>query len=244
MTDKRRHRGAHPADKKLFAPEQIASLQAATADLSWLLSRDYALPSSLKLTGDRYQLTQRQRLAVMRSAAGDGDCSRRSKHNVRVENLAGKAIDIDGYNVLTTVESALAGGVLLRGRDKCLRDIAGVHGSFRKVEETFPALEYINNFLQTCAVRQWRWLLDQPVSNSGRLAFIIRQQIAANHLPATVEVVINPDAILKTTPHIAASSDSEILNHCKRWCDLAGIVIDSFVKHTWLIDLSSPAQTS
>ena len=41
------------------------------ADFSWLLTRGYAEKGALKLVGDRFSLTERQRLAVMRSACSD-----------------------------------------------------------------------------------------------------------------------------------------------------------------------------
>ena len=44
-------------------------------------------------------------------------------------------------NVLITLESALGGGVLLRCRDGCLRDMASLHGTYRIVDETDPALD-------------------------------------------------------------------------------------------------------
>src|SRR5688500_3971235 len=66
MSDSRKHRGPHPEDGRLFATDQLPALREATRDLSWLLSRDYASPSALKLVGDRYQLEARQRIAAAR----------------------------------------------------------------------------------------------------------------------------------------------------------------------------------
>jgi len=65
MPDKRMHRGPHPADEKLFAPIAIANIRLALADFSLLLTKGYAEKSALKLVGDRFSLTERQRLAVM-----------------------------------------------------------------------------------------------------------------------------------------------------------------------------------
>jgi hypothetical protein len=66
--------------------------------------------------------------------------------------FSGQPIELDGFNVLTTVEAALADGVLLLGRDGCLRDMASMHGSFRRVEETRPALECVGRVLEELAV--------------------------------------------------------------------------------------------
>jgi len=58
MPDKRTHRGPHPADAKLFAPDAVPDLQLATADFSLLLTKGYAEKSALKLVGDKFSLTQ------------------------------------------------------------------------------------------------------------------------------------------------------------------------------------------
>ena len=68
MPDRRTHRGPHPEDHRLFNASSLPSLRAATSDLSFLLGRSYAMGSALKVVGDRYQLTARQRGAVLRSA--------------------------------------------------------------------------------------------------------------------------------------------------------------------------------
>ena len=88
MPDKRIHRGPHPADEKLFAREAIGDLQTALADFSLLLTKGYAGKSSLKLVGDRFSLTQRQRLAIMRSACSDGQLASRSRRCLRLKDIA------------------------------------------------------------------------------------------------------------------------------------------------------------
>src|SRR5688572_9308534 len=80
VPDERRHRGAHPEDPDLFGPAWHGPLRDAVADFSWLLSKDYASPSALKVVGDRYNLSARQRTAVMRSACSDAQlAARRSR---------------------------------------------------------------------------------------------------------------------------------------------------------------------
>ena len=110
----------------------------AVADLSWLLSRGYAVVSALKLAGDRWRLTERQRQAVRRAACSDQARERRRAHQVAPADLSGQVLLIDGFNVLTTIEAALGGAVVLVCRDQTCRDIAGLHGSYRKVAETEP----------------------------------------------------------------------------------------------------------
>src|SRR5262245_28925196 len=109
MPDRRQHRGPHPEDAQRFAPEAWPALRSATADLCWLLDRGYAGNSSLKLVGDRYALTQRQRVAVGRCSCSQAAVQGRGARQVATAQLSGRTLAIDGYNVLTTVEAALAG---------------------------------------------------------------------------------------------------------------------------------------
>ena len=238
MPDRRHHRGPHPHDQQLFSAAALPSLAAAVADLVWLLSRGYAIPSSLKLVGDRHALDARQRLAVARSACSDNDRRARQTKLVAPEQVAGQSLWIDGFNVLTTVEAALSGGVILLACDGCFRDMASMHGSYRKVAETGPALEKIGACLQTLRPHSVRWLLDQPVSNSGRLKLRLEELAAERHWPWTVELVRDPDAELVQTDAIVASADSQVIGGAACWLNLARLVVETQIPAPWIVDLS------
>ena len=232
MPDTRSHRGPHPNDHLLFAHDQLPRLRRAVADYSWLLSHGYPPHASLKLVGDHLALPQRQRLAVMRSACSQASLTRRRSTRIRPSSLAGQHLRLDGYNVLTTVEAALAHAVLLLGRDGCLRDLASVHGTWRKVEETCPAAVAIGRFLHHHLKRPpaaCTWLLDKPVSNSGRLRALLLDRAAQNAWPWSVELVFNPDALLADTPDPVATSDSVILDRAAQWTNLARAVIETIL---------------
>ena len=238
MPDKRTHRGPHPADKKLFTEGAISSLLRATADFSLLLTKGYAEKSALKLVGDRFSLTERQRIAVMRSACSDEQLASRKQRGVALTNLEGQSIAIDGYNVLITIEGAMSGGVILRGRDGCFRDLASVHGTYRKVTETIPAVELIGQFLREAGAGKALWLLDKPVSNSGRLKTLIGELAQKNNWDWEVKLLLSPDAELKKTGLIVASSDSVVLDDCGCWVNLATEIIKDKLSSAKVIDLS------
>jgi hypothetical protein len=195
-------------------------LVEATADLSWLLTRGYSGVGALKLVGDRYQLSARQRIAVARSACSDQDLSRRRAHEVGPEQLRGRPLWIDGYNVLTTVEAALAGGILLAARDGTLRDMASMHGSYRKVMETRPALALLGEMAVLLGVSASVWYLDRPVSNSGRLKTIMAGLAEERGWNWSIQLVANPDAVLWQTDQVVATADSVILDRCRAWFNL------------------------
>jgi hypothetical protein len=151
--------------------------------------------------------------------------------------LAGCRIEIDGYNVLTTIEAALSGGVLLLARDGALRDMASMHGSYRKVDETQPALELIGQTLAGFGVSEALWLLDRPVSNSGRLKKIIEDLAAERGWTWQVELVHDPDAELTQSDAIIATADSGILDLCGTWCNLARETVERHVTTAWVLGL-------
>jgi hypothetical protein len=238
MPDKRTHRGPHPADEKLFAADAISNLRTAIADFSLLLTRGYAEKGALKLVGDRFSLTERQRLAIMRSACSDQQLASRNQRCVTIKNLAGQSIAIDGYNVLITVEAAMSGGVIFKGRDGCFRDLASVHGTYRKVTETIPAVQLIGQFLREVGVGKALWLLDSPVSNSGRLKTLIGELARKNNWNWEIELLLSPDAELKKTDAVVASSDSVVLDGCRSWVNLATEIIKKKLPSAKVIDLS------
>lgn len=227
MPDRRTHRGPHPEDEALFAEANWPRLRSAVTDYSWLLTRDYAEPSAIKIVGDRYALNARQRMAVARSACADEALEQRLARQVTPQEVRGQPVWLDGFNVLTTVEVALGGGVVLAARDGTCRDIAGVHGTYRNVEETRPAIDLVGQTLHALAPAQCVWLLDSPVGNSGRLKGILTEIAASNGWAWKIELVQNPDPVLIATNAIVATADSVILDRCQRWLNLVPQVIAS-----------------
>lgn len=238
MPDHRQHRGPHPEDHQLFCVDALPPLRAAVHDLSWLLTRGYADRSALKLVGDRYCLNTRQRVAVARCACSDDQLARRQNHQVRATDLQHQELWIDGFNAITTIEAALSGGVVLHARDGSYRDMASMHGNYRKVDETVPAIRLLGETIAPWNVKTCRWLLDQPVSNSGRLKTMLRQVGEEAGWRWQAELVPDPDPVLMRSTHTVASSDSRILDNASRWFNLAKAAIDAQVRGTWLIDLS------
>lgn len=237
MPDRRQHRGAHPQDAEQFAERHWPDLRTAAADYCWLLSRGYPAAASLKLVGDRFAFTQRQRLAIGRYACSDARRQQRADCQLSRGQLAGQTVEIDGYNLLTTIEAALGGGVILPGRDGSTRDMASLHGSWRKVEETRTALELIGQALQTLGVTVAVWYLDSPVSNSGRLKTLLRELAEQHGWPWTVELVPNPDAVLRESSHPCITADSEILDRCTGWINLATWIIADRIPDAWVVNL-------
>jgi len=221
MSSKQKHRGQHSNDPRLFSEKFIPILNRAVEDLSWLLGRGYSEKGSIELVGNRHRLNVRQRKALARAACADQARESRQQKRCEVDDLTNQSLIIDGYNLLITVESALGGGIVIECRDGCFRDIASIHGTYRRVEETLPALTMIGVQLQQLQVSEVYWLLDRPVSNSGRLKTMMGELAGQYGFPWEIELVNNPDrTISERTEHIAVSSDGWVLDHSPRWYNL------------------------
>jgi hypothetical protein len=116
--------------------------------------------------------------------------------------------------------------------------MASMHGSYRKVEETIMAIYILGKLISDWKVDTCRWLLDEPVSNSGRLKTMLRKAADEYDWRWQVELVPDPDLVLIRTDQILATADSQILDKAQRWFNLARVAIDSGVRDAWILDLS------
>jgi hypothetical protein len=230
------HRGAHPDDAQLFSPVERARLLPASEEIVWLLGRGYPIESTLALVGGHHQLTARQRLALGRSLSSEATRDARAARAVARDAVAGRVLSIDGFNLIITVEVALSGGLVLDGFDGTVRDLAGLRGSYHTVEETDQALIEIGVQLERLRPAATAWLLDAPVSNSGRLRARILDAARAWPCPTTVELVANPDPILATRADVV-TADGAILDRAQSWVNLARWVVDDQIASAWRLRL-------
>jgi hypothetical protein len=223
-------------DARLFGATYLAALRTATRELSWLLDRGYALTSALKLVGDRHGLNARQRSAVSRCACADSVAQERQRRLQPKAALAGSVLLIDAFNVLTTIQVALSGGVVMLGRDGVLRDIAGVHGNYRSLEATEPAVRLLEHTLCMLEVTSCEWLLDAPVANSGRLCASLNARADRGW---SARVVPDPDPLLSSSSMIVASADGAVLDAAERSCNLARFGVELELPQAFVIDLGA-----
>lgn len=234
------HRGPHPEDEDLFDSDQVPTLRAAVSDLSWLRTRGYGDSGALKLVGDRYRLRRRQRNAVARSACSNDERAHRTSGRHTLVDLEGDWIDVDGFNVLISVEGMLGGAYLFLGRDGAVRDVEAVQNTYRFVDETMSAIRVICQCAVRHGVEGLIWRLDAHVSNVGRL-----KETLASACPEPVgwkiDVQDEVDAVLRESSHPVATSDSDILDAVPAWCSLERAVIDDLLTEPRVRDLRPDA---
>ena len=217
-------RGFMPTDERDFSEKMLSKLRKAAEEVYFLLNRGYPVTSTTRFIGDHYQLSERQRLALARTVSPEE--SIRSRKSREVTDIAGKTLYIDGFNVIIGLEIAYSDSMLFRCMDGTVRDLAGLHGTYRLIPQTDLAIQALLASLGELHVEKAVIYLDQPVSNSGRL----KQRILefAGQIPFELEVEIeNPvDSILKTKP-LVASADAIILDECSQWFNLVRYVVET-----------------
>lgn len=236
IVERRQHRGAAPDDERMFGPSQLPILRTAAHEVVWLLDRGYRMEPSISFVGGHHQLEARQRSALTRAVCSSEQQAGRRARAIPAEQLAGRMLAIDGFNVVIAVEVALSKGMLLEGMDGGIRDMAGLRGSYHLVTETAPAIELVGRVLTDMRVAGTRWFLDAPVSNSGRLRAAILELAEGWPFSCEVELVPNPDPILSGLGGVA-SCDAAILDRCQSWCNLAGLAIEQHVPEAWRVRL-------
>jgi len=222
-----RHRGLRAEDKKLFDSQNLERLQRAAHDLCLLVDRGYSFSASLKLVGDHFKLKKRQREALGRVVFGRKSVERRTEKLVSDKELAGQTIAIDFFNQQIVLESLLSGAFVFLGRDGFYRDLAGIHGSFRRVIETHPALDLMGVTLSALKVQKALIYLDRPVSNSKKMANMINGLASENSWSLEAIISNRVDQELIESGLIICSSDSHILDNCGRAFNLL-----EYIHHT------------
>lgn len=221
-----RNRGKNTGDDTLFGSEkQIDKLRLAVQDMNYLLSRDYAERASSELVGNHYRLKTRQIQALRGASASENQIQNRRSKQVEISDLKDKIIYLDGFNILILLESLLSEAYIFKGLDGCYRDLSGVHGTYKRVNQTQKSIELVSRFFQKTKLQKLIWIFDKPISNSGRIKQIILEFAQKNNLNWEVDLQFNPDKFLAENAEIIASSDAWILDHCKKWFNVIDYLI-------------------
>ncbi|MES2484687.1 MAG: DUF434 domain-containing protein [Bacteroidota bacterium] len=227
-----KNRGKSSEDTALFASsKELVKLSHAAQDMYYLLSRGYAIKSSLAIVGNRHRLRARQLMALQGMSCSAKEIETRKEKELTPELLNGQVVYLDGFNVIILLETLLSGGFVFKGLDGCYRDISSVHGTYKKVIQTERALVIVGDTLKAFGVQKVVWIFDTPVSNSGRLKALCHKIALENSFEWDVFLEIDPDKYLVQDNRLAASADAWVLNHCTAWFNLGAVIIDNLYKN-------------
>ena len=236
MSTKNIKRGFDPDDAKIFSNESIAELKIAQEEIQWLLDRGYKIKQIIEFTGNHYLLSSRARTALQRTTSSTADYEKRSSTMLPFECAKDGCLNIDGFNIIITLEVAMSGSPILLGKDGVFRDLAGLRGTYRIIDKTDTALALIGKTLQELSVPMVKFYLDSPVSNSGRLKTKILECSEQWGMRVEVDLIPNVDTVLAGKERIV-TGDSIILDECKSWFNLSRKIIEDHIQDVWVVDL-------
>lgn len=203
--------------------EVTPKLVCAAVDFFYLLERGYSRKASLDLVTSRWGLSKLERAALYRCIFDSAtSAARRSK---ALANPPRK-LAIDGFNVLSTIQSALIGDSLLLAMDGLIRDLSA---SIRRVtvnQLLVTALNVLLSSLSRLDVREVVIVLDAQVSRSGEFAKLARALLSSYIGSGEVLVSSKADTSLVALggDYAVATSDSLLVDRVGAVFDAGGFV--------------------
>ena len=215
-------RGYVPEDERNFSPEAIETMKTASRHVCYLLNEGYELKSASTFVGNHLVLSERQRLAIARSVAAAEQLKiRKAKEKTSLESAE---VWIDGFNTVITLEVMYAESILLECMDGTVRDLAALRGTYRIIPETEKAVCMLFDTLKAQNVKTAHILLDEPVSNSGRLKMLLANIGEEYPFCLDIQILKAVDSALWEKDNVI-TTDSIILDHCLGWFNLMKICV-------------------
>lgn len=229
-------RGYVTTDANEFNEESLIKLKEAQKDIYIFLNRGYHLKKVSTFVGNHYLLSERQRLALVRSTCSKEELKlRKEKEITNLEE--NQTVYVDGFNLIITLEVALSNSTLIKCMDGTIRDLAGLRGTYKLIDKTDRAINLIGEYLQKLKIKKVVFYLDSPVSNSGRLKIRILELLDKYEYDVEVELVNNADVVLEKLKNVI-SSDSIIMEKCNGWINVAAKIIEENIEKCTCLDFS------
>lgn len=202
----------------------------AGIDFFWLLERGYNRKLALDAVTARWGLSRVERLALYRTVF---DLATSFARRRKLRECRGEMLAVDGFNVLSTVQSALLGDTLLLASDGFVRDLAA---TIRKVRvnsllwtSLYILLMYVRRVVQP---EELVIVFDSQVSRSGEFALLVAKLLKRLGLEGTALADARADNYLTQLhkEYIIATSDSVLIDRVDAVDDLGGRVASLIAK--------------
>ena len=208
-------RGYVPEDERNFSASALETMRIASRHIDYLINEGYDSKSASTFVGNHFLLSERQRLAIVRSLATKEQLEMRQAK----EKKTGTEVWVDGFNMIITLEVLFCDSILFTCMDGTIRDLAALRGTYRIIPETTEATGTLLDVLLESGTESVHILLDEPVSNSGRLKAHIAD--IGEKYPFALDIQIRKDVDRELYgKENVITSDSVILDNCKSWINL------------------------
>jgi len=202
------------------------NLREAAIDLRYLLSRGYNRKSIINLVGDKWNLNRDERHILYRAIFSLEEIKVRQWNEVQIEDIEGKTIAIDTYNILITIESFLKGLVIIQADDQYLRDISRVFNKYKQSPYTLQSIQMILTELQSHHPKEILFYLDKNISRSGELAALIKKELSKFELEGDAQTVPSSDKSVIMNGEVVVSSDRVILERARAHLNLISLLLE------------------
>ncbi|NJE61503.1 DUF434 domain-containing protein [Thermococcus sp. 21S7] len=193
----------------------------AYRDLKYLLNRGYRKRYALEFVANHYRLTKGERYLLARCAFSDEWIYDVRRKLLRPEELGGRVLGIDGFNVLITLESLLEGRAILC-EDGLVRDLK-YQGRYRLNEGTGRLLHDLARALGGLGLKKAVFFYGSAVPRSGEVKRLTEEAPLLEGVNSEVRLVRSPDFELKAFETVA-TADIGIISKVPHVFDLAAYV--------------------
>ena len=111
-----------------------------------------------------------------------------------------------------------------RGMDGAIRDLAALRGTYRIIPETAAAIRMLLDALREMHAGSAHILLDEPVSNSGRLKTLLAEIGEGYPFDLDIQILKAVDSALWDKDNVI-TTDSIVLDRCVGWFNLMKICV-------------------
>ncbi len=202
------------------------NLKEAANDLRYLLNRRYNRKSAIELVGNRWNLNHDERHILYRTVFSYDELKARTMNEVKIEEIKGKIVSIDTYNILITIESCLKGLLILAADDGYIRDISQVYNKFKPSIHTISIIQTIIKHIKPYQPKSVLFYLDQSISKSGELAAKIRNELERFKLEGNADTVPSSDQAVIANGEIVISNDRIVLENSVSHLNLISLIIE------------------
>ena len=190
----------------------------AYKDLKYLLNRGYRKSVALNFVANHYRLTAEERHLLARCVFPDSWIEEVRRKLLSPEEIRGKTIGVDGFNVLITLESLLNGKAILC-EDGLVRDLAYLR-KYRLHAKTWDNLRLIVSTLSELSPRKAVFFYGRSVPKSGLIRVMTAELLEEFGVPGEVRLVKSPDFELKAFD-VVATADIGVVGKVSGVFDLA-----------------------
>lgn len=193
-------------------------------DLRYLLNRGYPPGPAVRFVADHYRIDRDLRNILSRAVLSDDVARSRRLKAIGLDDLRGRVLHIDGYNVIITIESVISGEDIFLCDDGFIRDMRCLFRKYRRSEATDEAVQLMIEMISRAMPSEVLLLLDKQISRSGELASDIGEAFSAAGIVGTARTARDVDRALKTSSAVVATSDGIIIDHISSALDIPALI--------------------